>query len=139
MSLLDVRRSWRLLVAVSVIIPAGLAAQSAPAYTVADSTAAAPAASAAQPTPTAAPLALAIAPSGATTRAARPDSTETQRLAAATARMQDDDTRVGKNLALVLVGAAGVVVGALVGDTEGTVIAVGGAAIALYGLYRWLR
>ena len=136
MSLLDVRRSWRLLAALTMIVPAGLAAQSAPAYA-ADS---APAAQA-QQTPTAAPLALAIAPSGVTTRVARPDSTETQRLAATAvaARMQEDDTRLGKNLALVLVGAAGVVVGARVGDTEGTVIAVGGAAIALYGLYRWLR
>jgi len=136
MSTLDVRRSWRLLAALVAMLPTALAAQSAPSLAAPDS---APAAQAiTQPQQASPTLALAIAPSGVTTRAARPDSTDEQRLAAATARMQDDPG-VGKNLALVLVGAAGVVVGALVGDTEGTVIAVGGAVIGLYGLYRMLR
>lgn len=135
MSLLDVRRSSRLLAALFLVLPAGLSAQSAPAYAAPDSAPASRATAQIQSAP--APMALAIAPSGITTRA-RTDSTDAQRLAASTARMQDD-TRVGKNLALVLVGAAGVIVGVLVGDTEGTVIAVGGAAIGLYGLYRMLR
>ena len=41
--------------------------------------------------------------------------------------------------ALALVGAAAVVAGILIGDDAGTVIAIGGAGIGLYGLYVWQR
>jgi hypothetical protein len=40
---------------------------------------------------------------------------------------------------LTLVGGAAVIAGVLIGDTGGTVIAIGGAAIGLYGLYIWQR
>ena len=41
--------------------------------------------------------------------------------------------------ALALVGAAAVIAGILIGDDAGTVIAIGGAGIGLYGLYIWQR
>jgi len=40
---------------------------------------------------------------------------------------------------LALVGGAAVIAGVLIGDTGGTVIAISGAAIGLYGLYIWQR
>jgi hypothetical protein len=41
--------------------------------------------------------------------------------------------------AFALVGGAAVIAGILIGDDAGTVIAIGGAAIGLYGLYIWQR
>ncbi|HEY6948179.1 MAG TPA: hypothetical protein VI297_05110 [Gemmatimonadales bacterium] len=41
--------------------------------------------------------------------------------------------------ALALVGGAAVIAGILIGDDAGTVIAIGGAGIGLYGLYIWQR
>ena len=38
-----------------------------------------------------------------------------------------------------LVGGAAVIAGALIGDDAGTVIAIGGAGMGLYGLYIWQR
>lgn len=51
------------------------------------------------------------------------------------------DTRVGagQNVALMGVGAAALVIGAVVGGTGGTLLAVGGAVVGLYGLYRFLQ
>jgi hypothetical protein len=40
---------------------------------------------------------------------------------------------------LAIVGGAAVIAGVLIGDTGGTVIAISGAAIGLYGLYIWQR
>jgi hypothetical protein len=37
------------------------------------------------------------------------------------------------------VGGAALVIGALVGDDAGTVIAIGGGVIGLVGLYRFVR
>jgi len=41
--------------------------------------------------------------------------------------------------ALMLIGGATMVVGALVGGDEGTVIMIGGGAVALVGLWRYMR
>ena len=61
-------------------------------------------------------------------------------VAEATARYQDDQHMGGgKNLAMMGAGAAAVVVGLLVGDTAGTTIAVVGAVVGLYGLYKFLK
>jgi len=43
------------------------------------------------------------------------------------------------NRALMIVGVAGMVVGAVVGGDEGTIIMVGSGALGLYGLYQYLR
>ena len=45
----------------------------------------------------------------------------------------------GQDVALMAVGVGAMVVGALVGDQAGTIIIIGGAAVALYGLYHYLQ
>jgi hypothetical protein len=45
----------------------------------------------------------------------------------------------GQDVALMAVGVGAMIVGALVGDTAGTVIFIGGAAMALFGLYHYLE
>jgi len=54
---------------------------------------------------------------------------------------QNNDAHVGagSNLALMGVGAAGVVVGLLVGGDGGTIISLTSGVIGLVGLYRYLR
>ena len=47
------------------------------------------------------------------------------------------DTR--KYQAMMIVGVAAFVAGALIKDTPGAIVMVGGAAIGLYGLYRYLE
>lgn len=44
-----------------------------------------------------------------------------------------------RNRALIIVGGAGLIVGALIGDEAGRIIMVGGAGVGLYGLYRYLE
>ena len=51
----------------------------------------------------------------------------------------DNNLNAGQNLAMMGVGAAGVVVGLLVGGDGGTVLALGGGVIGLIGLYRYIR
>ena len=45
----------------------------------------------------------------------------------------------GQDVALMAVGLGAMIVGALVGETAGTIIIIGGAAVALYGLYHYLE
>jgi hypothetical protein len=45
----------------------------------------------------------------------------------------------GQDVALMAVGGAAMIVGALVGDTPGTIIIIGGAAMFLFGLYHYLE
>lgn len=47
--------------------------------------------------------------------------------------------RVGRNPALMIVGAAALVVGAIIGDDAGTIVMVGGAVVGLIGLWNFLR
>ena len=51
----------------------------------------------------------------------------------------DQHMGAGSNLALMGVGAAGVVVGLLIGGNGGDAIAIGGGVLGLLGLYRYLR
>ncbi len=52
---------------------------------------------------------------------------------------RNDNVGMGSNLALMGVGAAGVVIGLLVGGDGGAAIAIGGGVLGLIGLYRYLR
>jgi len=52
---------------------------------------------------------------------------------------RNDNVGMGSNLALMGVGAAGVVIGLLVGGDGGAAIAIGGGVLGLVGLYRYLR
>jgi len=45
----------------------------------------------------------------------------------------------GQDVALMVVGVGAMIVGALVGDTPGTIIIIGGAGMALFGLYHYLE
>ena len=45
----------------------------------------------------------------------------------------------GQPIALMVVGGAALLTGLIIGDDAGTVIAVGGAVIGLYGLYEYLQ
>jgi hypothetical protein len=47
--------------------------------------------------------------------------------------------RAGQDVALMAVGVGAMIVGALVGETAGTIILIGGAAMALFGLYHYLE
>ena len=57
--------------------------------------------------------------------------------AAATQRRQPQS--VGRPVALMIVGGAAIVLGAVIGDDVGTVFMVGGAGTLLYGLYEYLK
>jgi hypothetical protein len=46
---------------------------------------------------------------------------------------------LGRARALMIVGFATVIVGLLIGDDPGTLIAIAGAAVGLYGLYHYLK
>jgi hypothetical protein len=45
----------------------------------------------------------------------------------------------GQDVALMVVGVGAMIAGALVGDTAGTIIIIGGAGMALFGLYHYLE
>jgi hypothetical protein len=45
----------------------------------------------------------------------------------------------GQDVALMVVGVGAMIAGALIGDTAGTIIIIGGAGMALYGLYNYLE
>jgi hypothetical protein len=45
----------------------------------------------------------------------------------------------GRNVALMVVGGAALIIGAIIGGTAGVLIAVGGAAVGLYGLYYFVQ
>ena len=55
------------------------------------------------------------------------------------APQQDDGLHLGSNLALMVIGAAGLVTGLALDSGAGSIIAVGGGVVALIGFYRWLR
>jgi len=48
-------------------------------------------------------------------------------------------SRVRRGQTLMIVGGAAFLAGLIIGDDAGTAIAVGGAAIGLYGLYLWAQ
>jgi hypothetical protein len=45
----------------------------------------------------------------------------------------------GQDVAMMAVGVGAMIVGAIVGDTPGTIIIIAGAGVALYGLYHYLE
>jgi len=46
---------------------------------------------------------------------------------------------LSQSQALMIVGGAAILVGAIVGDRAGDVFMVGGAVVGLYGLYKYLQ
>jgi hypothetical protein len=45
----------------------------------------------------------------------------------------------GQDVAMMAVGVGAMIVGAIVGETPGTIIIIAGAGVALYGLYHYLE
>lgn len=45
----------------------------------------------------------------------------------------------GQDVALMAVGVGAMIAGAIIGETAGTIIIIGGAAMALFGLYHYLE
>ena len=45
----------------------------------------------------------------------------------------------GQPEALMIVGGAAILIGAIIGDDAGTIFMVGGAVVGLYGLYKYLQ
>ncbi|GAC1410587.1 MAG: hypothetical protein NVSMB53_04900 [Gemmatimonadaceae bacterium] len=45
----------------------------------------------------------------------------------------------GQDVALMVVGVGAMIAGALIGSTAGTIIIIGGAGMALFGLYQYLE
>ena len=126
------RVSSRLAFALSLvaIMPFALAAQEPAAQTPAPAGASAPAAPAVIPDAPAGPrietASVAVQPSVAS------DSTEaTQR--------RSSSRGMGQAQAMMIAGGAAVVVGIIIGDDIGTLIAVSGAIVGLYGLYQYLK
>lgn len=64
--------------------------------------------------------------SAETPRAAHPNAAATQ-------------AHLGQARAMIVVGAAALIAGAIIGGDPGTIIMVGGAVIGLYGLYQYLQ
>ena len=52
---------------------------------------------------------------------------------------QDAHMGAGRNVALMVVGGAALIIGAVMGGTAGVLIAVAGAAVGLYGLYNFIQ
>ena len=55
------------------------------------------------------------------------------------ALMQARTNSMGRPIALMVVGGAAIVLGALIGDDIGTLFTIGGAVALIYGLYLYLR
>lgn len=76
---------------------------------------------------------------GPTVDAARagvtPQTSQELKLSAAAQRRRG----LGQPVALMVVGGAALLTGLIIGDDAGTVIAVGGALVGLYGLYEYLQ
>ena len=57
----------------------------------------------------------------------------------ADAALQARTNSMGKPIALIVVGGAAIILGAVIGDDIGTIFSIGGAIALLYGLYLYLR
>jgi hypothetical protein len=55
------------------------------------------------------------------------------------AAMQRSRQNVGKPVAMMIVGGAAIVVGAVIGNEIGTLFMIGGAVALLWGLYQYLK
>lgn len=53
--------------------------------------------------------------------------------------MAPEHANLGQARAMMVVGAAALIAGAIIGDTPGTIVMVGGAVIGLIGLYDYLQ
>jgi hypothetical protein len=71
-----------------------------------------------------------ISPSGIT----KPKAADTRELS-----LRQESMGNGRNVAMMLVGVAGIVVGSIVGGDGGNIIAISGGVIGLIGLFRYVQ
>ena len=99
--------------------------------------------------------ALALIPSAANAQQSKQISTKGPTLQAAAVGFRVNEAKVdastkvtaspivrrhqGQDVALMAVGVGAMIAGALIGDTAGTIIIIGGAGMALFGLYHYLE
>ena len=57
----------------------------------------------------------------------------------AESQRRSDSANLGQSRAMMIAGGAAVVVGIIIGDDIGALLAVGGAVVGLYGLYQYLK
>ena len=55
------------------------------------------------------------------------------------ARTADAHMGAGTNVALMVVGGAALIIGAVIGGDGGLLLAIGGAIVGLYGLYHFIQ
>ena len=58
---------------------------------------------------------------------------------ATAAAAADSHIGAGQNVALMVVGGAAIVIGAIIGGAGGVLLAVAGAVVGLYGLYNFVQ
>jgi hypothetical protein len=114
------RGAFYVLAALALALPASARAESVTPTTTPDSTVAA----AAVAGPTVASASVAVR--------ARPD-------ASGEAAAMQQRAGLGRSQALMIVGLATLIAGAVIGGDAGTIIMVAGAGIGLYGLYHYLQ
>ena len=76
---------------------------------------------------------------GPTVDAARVAASETRSQELSVSSAAQRRAGFGQPVALMVVGGAALLAGLIIGDDAGTVIAVGGALVGLYGLYEYLQ
>ena len=81
----------------------------------------------------------ALAPVGPTLEGARAGATRATSAAPLTVADPVPGPRAGRPVALMVVGGAALVLGAIIGGSGGTAVAVGGAVVGLVGLYQFIR
>jgi hypothetical protein len=113
---------------------APLAAQSATQLDVRD---ASPALSAISIVPTSPTDSVSVVTRGPSVASARVASHAISSARSAPPVIQNRPTQ-RRSVALMIVGGAALVVGAVIGDDAGTIVMLGGAGIGLYGLYMFL-
>ena len=69
----------------------------------------------------------------------RPSSAMTETEATTALAAQRRNAGLGQAQAMMIVGGAAILVGAIVGDTPGQIIMIGGAVVGLVGLYKYLQ
>ena len=132
--------SRRFTTAVAALIAAAgtLAAQGAAQAAAGDSTSAAVVVQASSPAPAASAAAepvVSLAPFAANASVGVHASSPVQPVPYAPPRRE----KTSHATALMIVGGAGLIVGALIGGTAGTIVMVGGGVTGLIGLYQYLQ
>jgi hypothetical protein len=86
-----------------------------------------------------APAKATVSSAGPTVAASTVGIRRTAEASKAAAPAAEPRLGAGRNVALMVVGGAALIIGAVIGGTAGVLIAVGGAAVGLYGLYYFVQ